>query len=103
MRRVRETAKPRLRSSTTDSHGANRVREHRRGGGSGIYAKFIAARSNSSGFTLFEYSTAGKLVELLKQIASSTASAGVLRNPAVAATLQARARDPNVPNDSTRT
>jgi ABC-type uncharacterized transport system substrate-binding protein len=39
---------------------------------------------NATGFTLFEYSTSGKLLELLKEIAPGTTRTAVLRDPASA-------------------
>ena len=40
---------------------------------------------NATGFTPFEYSMAGKLLELLKEIAPRVTRAAVLRDPAIAA------------------
>jgi putative ABC transport system substrate-binding protein len=50
--------------------------------GGGYVQSLSRPGGNTTGFTLYEYSTAGKLLELLKEIAPFTARAGVLRNPA---------------------
>jgi putative tryptophan/tyrosine transport system substrate-binding protein len=49
--------------------------------GMGIVASLSSPGGNITGFTLFEYGIAGKLLELLKEIAPGIARVGVLRNP----------------------
>jgi putative ABC transport system substrate-binding protein len=52
--------------------------------GGGFVASLARPGGNSTGFSLFEYSTSGKWLELLKQVAPNVIRAGVLRNPAIA-------------------
>jgi putative ABC transport system substrate-binding protein len=49
--------------------------------GSGYVASLARPGGNSTGFTLFEYSIAGKWIELLKQISPNLQHAAILRNP----------------------
>jgi putative tryptophan/tyrosine transport system substrate-binding protein len=49
--------------------------------GSGFVASLARPGGNSTGFTVFEYSIAGKWLELLKQIAPNLSYAAVLRDP----------------------
>jgi putative ABC transport system substrate-binding protein len=49
--------------------------------GMGIVASLSRPGGNITGFTLFEYGIAGKLLELLKEIAPGVERVGVLRNP----------------------
>jgi putative ABC transport system substrate-binding protein len=49
--------------------------------GAGFIASLARPGGNTTGFTLFEYGTTGKLLELLKQIAPSVARVAVLQNP----------------------
>jgi ABC-type uncharacterized transport system substrate-binding protein len=47
----------------------------------GLVASLARPGGNATGFTLFEFGTAGKWVELLKQIAPGVTRAAVFRNP----------------------
>jgi putative ABC transport system substrate-binding protein len=49
--------------------------------GAGYVASLSQPGGNMTGFTLFEYSTSGKWLELLKQIAPSVTRVAVLRDP----------------------
>jgi putative ABC transport system substrate-binding protein len=49
--------------------------------GSGFVASLARPGGTSTGFTVFEYSIAGKWIELLKQIAPNLRYAAVLRDP----------------------
>ncbi len=51
--------------------------------GAGIVESLSQPGGNATGFTLFEYSTSGKWLELLKQIAPAVTRAAVLRDPAI--------------------
>jgi putative tryptophan/tyrosine transport system substrate-binding protein len=51
--------------------------------GVGVVENLARPGGNATGFTLFEYSIAGKWLELLKQIAPNVARAAVLRDPTV--------------------
>jgi putative ABC transport system substrate-binding protein len=51
--------------------------------GVGIIENLARPGGNATGFTLFEYSVAGKWLELLKQIAPNVARVAVLRDPTV--------------------
>jgi putative ABC transport system substrate-binding protein len=51
--------------------------------GGGFVASLALPGGNATGFTQFEYSLAGKWLELLKEIAPSVTRAGVLRNPTI--------------------
>jgi ABC-type uncharacterized transport system substrate-binding protein len=53
--------------------------------GAGIVQSLARPGGNATGFTNFEYSTSGKWVELLKQIAPNVTRAAVLRDPTAAA------------------
>ena len=53
--------------------------------GAGIVASLSRPRSNATGFTQFDYSLAGKWVELLREIAPGLKRIGVLRDPATPA------------------
>ena len=50
--------------------------------GAGYVASLSRPGGNTTGFTLFEYGTSGKWLELLKQIDPRVTRAGVLRDPA---------------------
>jgi ABC-type uncharacterized transport system substrate-binding protein len=52
--------------------------------GAGIVESLAQPGGNATGFTLFEYSTSGKWLELLKQIAPGVTRAAVLRDPTIA-------------------
>ncbi len=52
--------------------------------GAGIVESLAQPGGNATGFTLFEYSTSGKWLELLKQIAPAVTRAAVLRDPSIA-------------------
>jgi putative ABC transport system substrate-binding protein len=52
--------------------------------GGGLVESLARPGGNATGFTLFEYSTSGKLLELLKEIAPGTTRTAVLRDPASA-------------------
>jgi putative ABC transport system substrate-binding protein len=52
--------------------------------GAGLVASLARTGGNTTGFTLFEYSTSGKWLELLKQVAPRVTRAAVLRDPAIA-------------------
>jgi len=49
--------------------------------GAGFIESLARPGGNTTGFTLFEFGTTGKLLELLKQIAPSVARVAVLQNP----------------------
>jgi putative ABC transport system substrate-binding protein len=49
--------------------------------GTGYVQSLSRPGGNSSGFTLFEYKTAGKLLELLKEIAPNIVRVAILQNP----------------------
>jgi putative tryptophan/tyrosine transport system substrate-binding protein len=51
--------------------------------GGGFVASLAQPGGNATGFTQFEYSMAGKWLELLKEIAPGMTRAAVLRNPAI--------------------
>jgi ABC-type uncharacterized transport system substrate-binding protein len=51
--------------------------------GAGFVDSLARPGGNATGFTQFEYSTAGKWLELLKEIAPSVTRAAVLRDPAI--------------------
>jgi len=51
--------------------------------GGGFVASLAAPGGNATGFTQFEYSMAGKWLELLKEISPRVTRAGVLRNPTI--------------------
>jgi len=53
--------------------------------GAGLVASLARPGGNTTGFTAFEYSLAGKWVELLKEIAPKVTRVAVLRDPIVAA------------------
>jgi len=53
--------------------------------GAGIVASLAHPGGNATGFTAFEYSLSGKLLELLKEIAPRVIRVAVLRDPATAA------------------
>jgi putative ABC transport system substrate-binding protein len=53
--------------------------------GAGLVASLARPGGNTTGFTAFEYSLAGKWVELLKEIAPNVTRVAVLRDPTVAA------------------
>jgi putative tryptophan/tyrosine transport system substrate-binding protein len=55
--------------------------------GRGFVASLARPGGNSTGFTVFEYSIAGKWLELLKQIAPSLRYAGILRAPSGAGSI----------------
>jgi putative tryptophan/tyrosine transport system substrate-binding protein len=50
--------------------------------GAGVVDSLARPGGNATGFTLYEYSTSGKLLELLKQIAPGVTRAAVIRDPA---------------------
>ncbi|MFL5073305.1 MAG: ABC transporter substrate-binding protein, partial [Xanthobacteraceae bacterium] len=52
--------------------------------GAGFVASLARPGGNASGFTIYEYGTSGKWLELLKEIAPGVKRAAVLRDPAVA-------------------
>jgi len=52
--------------------------------GSGFVESLARPSGNATGFPLFEYSTSGKWLELLKEIAPRLTRAGVLRDPTLA-------------------
>src|SRR5262249_37626812 len=52
--------------------------------GSGFVESLARPGGNATGFPLFEYSTSGKWLELLKEIAPRLTRAGVLRDPTLA-------------------
>jgi len=49
--------------------------------GAGLIDSLARPGGNATGFMVFEYSTGGKWLELLKQIAPGVTRAGILRNP----------------------
>jgi ABC-type uncharacterized transport system substrate-binding protein len=51
--------------------------------GAGFVASLARPGGNITGFTVFEYGTSGKWVELLKQIAPGVTRAAVIRDPAI--------------------
>jgi ABC-type uncharacterized transport system substrate-binding protein len=51
--------------------------------GAGFVANLARPGGNTTGFTVFEYGTSGKWVELLKQIAPGVTRAAVIRDPAI--------------------
>jgi putative ABC transport system substrate-binding protein len=53
--------------------------------GAGLVASLARPGGNTTGFTAFEYSLAGKWVELLKEIAPNVTRVAVLRDPTLAA------------------
>ena len=53
--------------------------------GAGYVESLARPGGNATGFTPFEYAIAGKLLELLKEIAPRVTRAAVLRDPAIAA------------------
>jgi putative ABC transport system substrate-binding protein len=53
--------------------------------GAGFVASLAHPGGNTTGFTAFEYSMSGKLLELLKEIAPSVKRVAVLRDPSIAA------------------
>jgi putative ABC transport system substrate-binding protein len=53
--------------------------------GAGIVASLSRPRSNATGFSQFDYSLAGKWVELLREIAPGLKRIGVLRDPSTSA------------------
>ena len=53
--------------------------------GSGFVASLAHPGGNATGFTLFEYATSGKWLELLKQVAPSVTRAAVLWDPTIPA------------------
>jgi putative tryptophan/tyrosine transport system substrate-binding protein len=53
--------------------------------GAGFVASLAHPGGNATGFTAFEYSMSGKLLELLREIAPRVTRAAVLRDPATAA------------------
>jgi len=53
--------------------------------GAGIVASLARPGGNTTGFTAFEYSMSGKLLELLKEIVPPVKRVAVLRDPAIAA------------------
>jgi putative ABC transport system substrate-binding protein len=55
--------------------------------GAGYVASLSRPGGNATGFTLFEYSTSGKWLELLKQIAPRVTRVAVLRDPTAATGL----------------
>jgi putative tryptophan/tyrosine transport system substrate-binding protein len=52
--------------------------------GAGFVATLARPRGNTTGFTAFEYSLSGKLLELLKEIAPGVTRVAVLRDPTLA-------------------
>jgi len=52
--------------------------------GAGFVANLAQPGGNATGFTMFEYGTSGKWLELLKEIAPNVTRAAVLRDPAIA-------------------
>jgi putative ABC transport system substrate-binding protein len=53
--------------------------------GAGFVDNMARPGGNTTGFTLFEYGTSGKWLELLKQIAPGVTRAAVVRDPAITA------------------
>jgi len=51
--------------------------------GAGYVASLSRPGANTTGFTLFEYGTSGKWLELLKQIAPAMTRAAVIRDPSI--------------------
>ena len=62
--------------------------------GAGFVESLAQPGGNATGFTLFEYSTSGKWLELLKQIAPAVTRAAVLRDPAIVSRTRPIRRDP---------
>jgi len=52
--------------------------------GAGFVASLAHPGGNATGFTVYEYSTSGKWLELLKEIAPRVSRVAVLRDPAIA-------------------
>jgi ABC-type uncharacterized transport system substrate-binding protein len=52
--------------------------------GAGLVASLARPGGNTTGFTVFEYSIGGKLLEVLKEIAPRLSRVAVLRDPAIA-------------------
>ena len=59
--------------------------------GAGFVPSLARPGGNATGFTLFEYSLSGKWLELLKEIAPNLTRIAILRDPALAAVIQAMA------------
>ena len=55
--------------------------------GAGFVKSLSRPGGNITGFMMFEYSTSGKWLELLKQVAPNVTRAAVIRDPAVAASI----------------
>jgi putative tryptophan/tyrosine transport system substrate-binding protein len=55
--------------------------------GAGFVKTLSRPGGNITGFMMFEYSASGKWLELLKQVAPNVTRAGVIRDPAVAASI----------------
>jgi putative ABC transport system substrate-binding protein len=55
--------------------------------GAGFVESLARPGGNATGFTIFEYGTSGKWLELLKEIAPHVTRAAVIRDPAIAAGL----------------
>jgi putative tryptophan/tyrosine transport system substrate-binding protein len=53
--------------------------------GAGYVETLARPGGNATGFTPFEYAIAGKLLELLKEIAPRVTRAAILRDPTIAA------------------
>jgi putative tryptophan/tyrosine transport system substrate-binding protein len=53
--------------------------------GAGFVESLARPGGNATGFTIFEYGTSGKWLELLKEIAPHVTRAAVIRDPAIAA------------------
>jgi len=51
--------------------------------GAGYVASLARPGANTTGFTLFEYGTSGKWLELLKQIVPAMTRAAVIRDPSI--------------------
>jgi putative ABC transport system substrate-binding protein len=51
--------------------------------GGGYVASLARPGANATGFTLFEYGTSGKWLELLKQVAPGVTRAAVIRDPSI--------------------
>ena len=60
--------------------------------GTGYVESLSRPGGNSTGFTLFEYKTAGKLLELLKEIAPGIMRVAILQNPGAPAAAGQLAR-----------
>jgi len=59
--------------------------------GAGYVPSLARPGGNATGFTAFEYSLSGKWLELLKEIAPNLTRIAILRDPALAAVIQAMA------------